>query len=237
MLINNIRKSPTCPIRNTIHAPTRGATSAVAWKWKLHIISIHAPTRGATPYGLLTANVRLFQSTLLQEERPVLVKRSHTIHQISIHAPTRGATWEDDFLWWYIKHISIHAPTRGATQNQPFIFSILSISIHAPTRGATISFAVGSTLSIFQSTLLQEERPKTPQLIKSVKDFNPRSYKRSDNNWCSPVLAKPLFQSTLLQEERQYQATKEHLKYLISIHAPTRGATAKMHNIPHASLQ
>lgn len=26
MLINNIRKSPTCPIRNTIHAPTRGAT-------------------------------------------------------------------------------------------------------------------------------------------------------------------------------------------------------------------
>lgn len=48
MLINNIRKSPTCPIRNTIHAPTRGATSAVAWKWKLHIISIHAPTRGAT---------------------------------------------------------------------------------------------------------------------------------------------------------------------------------------------
>ena len=69
MLINNIRKSPTCPIRNTIHAPTRGATSAVAWKWKLHIISIHAPTRGATPYGLLTANVRLFQSTLLQEER------------------------------------------------------------------------------------------------------------------------------------------------------------------------
>ena len=47
MLINNIRKSPTCPIRNTIHAPTRGAT----------------------PYGLLTANVRLFQSTLLQEER------------------------------------------------------------------------------------------------------------------------------------------------------------------------
>ena len=180
MLINNIRKSPTCPIRNTIHAPTRGATSAVAWKWKLHIISIHAPTRGATPYGLLTANVRLFQSTLLQEERPVLVKRSHTIHQISIHAPTRGATayvrktglgrdisihaptrgatWEDDFLWWYIKHISIHAPTRGATQNQPFIFSILSISIHAPTRGATISFAVGSTLSIFQSTLLQEER-------------------------------------------------------------------------------
>lgn len=59
MLINNIRKSPTCPIRNTIHAPTR------------------------------------------------------------------GATWEDDFLWWYIKHISIHAPTRGATakmHNYPYTY-------------------------------------------------------------------------------------------------------------------
>ena len=92
MLINNIRKSPTCPIRNTIHAPTRGATSAVAWKWKLHIISIHAPTRGATPYGLLTANVRLFQSTLLQEERQCGTKLHQRAFTISIHAPTRGAT-------------------------------------------------------------------------------------------------------------------------------------------------
>ena len=92
MLINNIRKSPTCPIRNTIHAPTRGATSAVAWKWKLHIISIHAPTRGATPYGLLTANVRLFQSTLLQEERQPPSANLGRLPSISIHAPTRGAT-------------------------------------------------------------------------------------------------------------------------------------------------
>ena len=74
MLINNIRKSPTCPIRNTIHAPTRGATSAVAWKWKLHIISIHAPTRGATAY----------------------VRKTGLVRDISIHAPTRGATtWSD----------------------------------------------------------------------------------------------------------------------------------------------
>ena len=70
MLINNIRKSPTCPIRNTIHAPTRGATSAVAWKWKLHIISIHAPTRGATDE----------------------IIRNQFIEDISIHAPSRGAT-------------------------------------------------------------------------------------------------------------------------------------------------
>ena len=115
MLINNIRKSPTCPIRNTIHAPTRGATSAVAWKWKLHIISIHAPTRGAT------------------QNQPFIF----SILSISIHAPTRGATTRslcrrdrrsyfnprsykrsDAFTsikYKLIQFISIHAPTRGAT--------------------------------------------------------------------------------------------------------------------------
>lgn len=48
MLINNIRKSPTCPIRNTIHAPTRGATGIVGGVTMTIDISIHAPTRGAT---------------------------------------------------------------------------------------------------------------------------------------------------------------------------------------------
>ena len=126
MLINNIRKSPTCPIRNTIHAPTRGATSAVAWKWKLHIISIHAPTRGATM-----------------------------------------------IIW--IK--------SAALRN----------TIHAPTRGATGLKIPASHVYKFQSTLLQEER--RGRSCKAVKGSH------------------------------------------ISIHAPTRGATAKMHNIPYASLQ
>ena len=45
-------------------------------------------------------------------------------------------------------------------------------------------------------------------------NFNPRSYKRSDINH-----------------------TKAPAMLIISIHAPTRGATAKMHNIPYASLQ
>lgn len=48
MLINNIRKSPTCPIRNTIHAPTRGATIVNVVSFKNCELSIHAPTRGAT---------------------------------------------------------------------------------------------------------------------------------------------------------------------------------------------
>ena len=57
------------------------------------VISIHAPTRGATVDAALELNsIRVFQSTLLQEERrvPFIIDESQDI--ISIHAPTRGAT-------------------------------------------------------------------------------------------------------------------------------------------------
>ena len=70
MLINNIRKSPTFPIRNTIHAPTRGATKQRWLKLFGGYLSIHAPTRGAT----FPPNASL------------------TFSSLSIHAPTRGAT-------------------------------------------------------------------------------------------------------------------------------------------------
>ena len=70
MLINNIRKSPTFPIRNTIHAPTRGATKQRWLKLFGGYLSIHAPTRGAT-----------------SSYREGFIELS-----LSIHAPTRGAT-------------------------------------------------------------------------------------------------------------------------------------------------
>ena len=68
----------------------------------------------------------------------------------------------------------------------------LFISIHAPTRGATID--------------------DYDRMMEEI-NFNPRSYKRSDNK--DNIAASNL---------------------LISIHAPTRGATAKMHNNPYTYL-
>ena len=70
----------------SIHAPTRGATDQAYCRFHCpeyfnprsykrsdrsnNLISIHAPTRGATLNALLkNPYVRLFQSTLLQEER------------------------------------------------------------------------------------------------------------------------------------------------------------------------
>ena len=56
--------------------------------------------------------------------------------------------------------ISIHAPIRGATQLTNIGSYPFDISIHAPIRGAT-GEALGTGAYII--------------------DFNPRSYKRSDN--------------------------------------------------------
>ena len=81
--------------------------------------------------------MRIFQSTLLQEERlhTTLQFRDKTI--ISIHAPTRGATFPAGVVLTLPEIISIHAPTRGATFYNRDVCRQGEISIHAPTRGAT----------------------------------------------------------------------------------------------------
>ena len=60
---------------------------------------------------------------------------------------------------------------------------------------------------------------------RSFKSFNPRSYKRSD---ILPALTSSImccFQSTLLQEERRFNCVVNNKIKILSIHAPTRGAT------------
>ena len=76
--------------------------------------------------------------------------------------------------------ISIHAPTRGATRSYLPVGSGVFISIHAPTRGATLKVFTLRINTLFQSTLLQEERHTFHPHRAFHQDFNPRSYKRSD---------------------------------------------------------
>ena len=79
----------------------------------------------------------------------------------------------------------------------------VSISIHAPTRGATHARHNANCYCIkFQSTLPREERRFRYLLWYRLQHFNPRSHERSDSVFFS-------FCAFLL----------------ISIHAPTRGAT------------
>ena len=120
---------------------------------------------------------------------------------ISIHAPTRGATYSDHG----ISHIDEFQSTlpQGERPDRSLTLLISSlISIHAPTRGATFTNSTAALIVLFQSTLPQGERHRSGFRPLRVLYFNPRSHKGSD------LLAQPV----------------PHLK-LISIHAPTRGAT------------
>ena len=64
----------------------------IVFKFILSVISIHAPTRGATGSAICVFWSTVFQSTLLQEERPMYSIGTFSVPIISIHAPTRGAT-------------------------------------------------------------------------------------------------------------------------------------------------
>ena len=67
--------SSCVPLGNlSIHAPTRGATRVTMFLLNALILSIHAPTRGATVDSQSRVLTWYFQSTLLQEERRLLLQ-------------------------------------------------------------------------------------------------------------------------------------------------------------------
>ena len=143
---------------------------------------------------------------------------------ISIHAPTRGATGiERDLTLATLFQSTLPQGERRNTPEQVMaralfqstlpqgerprgrggIAAVHHISIHAPTRGATQDIMTAwSEQQSFQSTLPQGERRLCPIMWRGRTDFNPRSHKGSD-------LKK------LLKAGQK----------IISIHAPTRGAT------------
>ena len=168
--------------------------------------------------------------------------------KISIHAPARGATlnvfahslafldfnprsregsderfawrWSEDVKYFnprsregsdlnckarqYLQYISIHAPARGATNTGLFDELKGNISIHAPARGATSTMDLQAMSKVFQSTLPRGERHNVDTKKSSFFNFNPRSREGSDYE----------------------PATANTYSYVISIHAPARGATA-----------
>ena len=190
------------PLTISIHAPTRGATRISQkperyWAFQSTLLQEERPRRIAGASGKYDFNPRSYKRS--DDEN---LRNAQNVLDISIHAPTRGATIKSDLYIGKVRisiHaptrgatsasksslistiISIHAPTRGATSGIYLWSTVIIISIHAPTRGATEK-AIGKEIQIlFQSTLLQEERPW----------------------WAGCIMLYLWFQSTLLQEERR----------------------------------
>ncbi len=105
--------------------------------------------------------------------------------------------------------ISIHAPTRGATQIITVQISVTSFQSTLPQGERPYGYPLSRIFELFQSTLPQGERPKYIDLNQKNGDFNPRSHKGSDFFRYSGLLPFLIFQSTLPQGERQQYLTKK----------------------------
>ena len=144
--------------------------------------------------------------------------------------------------------ISIHAPTRGATVKNQQPTTAIEISIHAPTRGATVF----SDIHIFDryyfnprshegsDGLLMEVcyvilyfNPRSHEgsdlccrlLCECRTDFNPRSHEGSDPVDSDGKFVYRDFNPRSHEGSDKRALTSSHIGK-ISIHAPTRGATA-----------
>ncbi len=149
----------------SIHAPTRGATSAPNLRGlnerfnpRAHAgrdrglvlfltrrtVSIHAPMRGATLFTVKKSTRTVFQST-----RPRGARRACTLLG----------------LWWRCFNPRAHAGRDSANEKLHYFDKV---SIHAPMRGATNTFQCFSSIDQFQSTRPCGARPSSCALMMCV---------------------------------------------------------------------
>ena len=145
---------------------------------------------------------------------------------ISIHAPTRGAT-----LPGSISHQAPHdfnpRSHEGSDVSVPvydFIQRVFQSTLPRGERQSSVCSLVAS--SQFQSTLPRGERRGCCKSSREAQNFNPRSHEGSDNKSFDTTQSNYQFQSTLPRGERLEPCRRQEQPWQISIHAPTRGATA-----------
>ena len=193
-------------------------------------ISIHAPPRGATSALQRSPSGQLFQFTPLREGRRPFRGREVLFRRISIHAPPRGATTVRAPMLSSSVDFNSRPSARGDSTSNPrrtaykFQFTPLRegrrpgafpplvrpcISIHAPPRGATSRRPGVRASGKFQFTPLREGRHDHDE---------------------QPPRAATTFQFTPLREGRHGGFYHRHRRHDISIHAPPRGATRNVQN-------
>ena len=166
-------------------------------------VSIHAPTRGATHITFATSTGQKFQSTHprgvrlnSQCDKTLILGFNPRTHE---GCDLRRATALQRYK------VSIHAPTRGATKAVRALRANFIEFQSTHPRGVRLSLGLKSIIAYgFQST-------------------HPRGV-RPDGSYYATDLAK--FQSTHPRGVRRLRLRKYFFNLIVSIHAPTRGATA-----------
>ena len=142
----------------SIHAPTRGATKSVVNVQK-RIVNFNPRSykRSDTMHYVMDLSLKLFQSTLLQEERhivPSIPKRVTKFQSTLLQEERPPAS----YAVLNIYNISIHAPTRGATFKQHFMLRSYAYFNPRSYKRSDVVLVLPVQWQLFQSTLLQEER-------------------------------------------------------------------------------
>ena len=174
------------------------------WLHTLYIrVSIHAPTWGATKYSLNDIIKILFQSTLPHGERLCISNLSLSLARFNPRSHMGS-----DFA------IVINKS------------DYLSVSIHAPTWGATCEAKRAALIRLFQSTLPHGERRYSGGYLSSRFLFQSTLPHGERPPKMGSRVAYQSFQSTLPHGERPH-TSRAYRRNLVSIHAPTWGATSK----------
>ena len=165
----------------------------------------------------------IFQFTLPREERRQVQAQPLTLQNFNPRSHERSDHITQSFVFRFFNFNPRSHERSDETYKTLYISDL--ISIHAPTRGATLLKLAISISLIFQSTLPREERHIAFRCFPFTYYFNPRSHERSDNVYLNDNHAfiisihAPTRGATIQYAKAPYQPG-------ISIHAPTRGATS-----------
>ena len=187
-------------------------------------VSIHAPTRGATPSISFTLLPFWFQSTRPRGARRTEFcysccagtfqsTRPRGARRLPLHFSRRGKAFQS-------------TRPRGARPGASIVIGwAMGVSIHAPTRGATDCFGTAFDHAEFQSTRPRGARrgascKKTPAL--KFQSTRPRGARLSPRR---PAVLAAGF-NPRAHAGRDLAYTLSQLNSMVSIHAPTRGATS-----------
>ena len=128
--------------------------------------------------------------------------------------------------------ISIHAPARGATSFSRQDFISQSFQSTLPRGERLYCNVTSALLSEFQSTLPRGERQVASKVTVTVVKFQ-STLPRGERPICRGTLPRSQgFQSALPRGERRADLVCDIGCILISIRAPTRGATFEMEIFP-----
>ena len=208
----------------SIHAPTRGATDENAVIGKKTGVSIHAPTRGATSCMFIQVNYFGFQSTHPHGVRPC---SRIPVLCIGCFNP-RTHTGCDDYLKaickWAIKFQSTHP--HGV--RPPLYFSIIQAVVFQSTHPHGVRLR--GIILIYPSGCFN---PRTHTGCDCLEDYGANVIDRFQSTHPHGVRHRYIlkdagwdkFQSTHPHGVRRSYAPFTNSNLLVSIHAPTRGAT------------